>query len=91
MGRNKGKRGLTDLEKGGVLALKDISNLSNRQIADLQNIDEKAVRNVHRVASQAEKENRNPMDPLIHKTAHVPDSLGYSTIELHVRSILGPE
>ena len=58
---------LSDLQKGGVLAVKTNTNLSNRQIAKKQDCDEKSVRNVQRVASQAEKENRNPMDPLIHK------------------------
>ena len=66
MGRNQGNRDLTDLQKGGVLALKTYTNLSNRQTAKLQHCSEKSVRNVHRVAYEAEKENRDPMDPLIH-------------------------
>lgn len=67
MGRNSGDKDLSDLKKGGILALRQYSNLSNRKIAKLQNCDEKSVRNARRVASQAEKENRDPMNPLIHK------------------------
>lgn len=33
MGRNQGNRDLTDLQKGGVLALKVNINLFNRRIA----------------------------------------------------------
>lgn len=46
MGRNQGNRDLTDLQKGGVLALKTNTNLSNRQIAKTQNCNKKSVRNV---------------------------------------------
>lgn len=67
MGRNQGSHDLTDLQKGGVLALRANINLSNRRIAESQKCDEKSVRNVRRAASQAEKENRDPMDPLVHK------------------------
>lgn len=67
MGRNQGNRDLTNLQKGGVLALKANTNLSNRRIAESQKCDEKSVRNMRRAASQAEKENRDPMDPLVHK------------------------
>ena len=63
MGRNSGNKDLTDLQKGGVLALKENINLSNRQIAARENCNEKSVRNVRRVASDAEKENRDPKDP----------------------------
>ena len=48
MGRNQGNRDLSDLQKGGVLALKTNINLSNRQIAKTQNCNKKSVRNMQR-------------------------------------------
>lgn len=50
-----------------MLALRININLSNRRIAESQKCDKKLVRNIRRAASQAEKENRDPMDPLVHK------------------------
>lgn len=67
MGRNQGNRDLSDLQKGGVLALKINTNISNRQVAKMQSCSEKSVRNVQRTIFQAEKENHDPMDPLVHK------------------------
>lgn len=67
MRRNQGSHDLTNLQKGGVLALRANINLFNRRIAKSQKCDKKLVRNMRRAASQAEKENRDPIDPLVHK------------------------
>ena len=64
---NKGDKDLPDLRKGGILALSEHTDLSNRQIAKSQRYSEKTVQNLRRAASQAEKENRDPINLLIHK------------------------
>ena len=67
MGRNSGNKDPSDLKKGTVLTLNENTNLSNRQIAARENCNERTVRDVRRVASDAEKENRDPMSPSTYK------------------------
>ena len=83
MGRNSGNKDLSDLNKGAVLNLKENTNLFNRQIAARENCNERTVRDVQRVASDAEKENRDPMSPSTYNKDLVPDGLVYSVSGMH--------
>ena len=61
MGRTKGAKDLQLLKRGALIALKETSNLSNRELGDRYHCHEKTVRNTLKTASAAEKENIDPL------------------------------
>ncbi len=67
MGRIKGKKDLGGPKKGALIALSELDNVSNRQVARANNCDEKTVRNARKRASEAEKENLDPLSTEAHQ------------------------
>ncbi len=67
MGRIKGIKDLGGPKKGALIALSELDNVSNRQVARANNCDEKTVRNARKRASEAEKENLDPLSTEAHQ------------------------
>ena len=67
MPRNKGNIDLSAPKKGALMALSNLNNVSNRQVADVFHCDEKTVRNVKKRVSEAEKENIDPFSLEAHQ------------------------
>ncbi|KAF6227886.1 hypothetical protein HO133_007614 [Letharia lupina] len=67
MGRTKGKTDLSGPKKGVLVALSNLNNASNRQIAKAYKCDEKTVRNTKKRVSEAEKENIDPLSSEVHQ------------------------
>ena len=61
MGRTKGAKDLQLPKRGALIALKETSNLSNRELGDRYHCHEKTVRNTLKTASASEKENIDPL------------------------------
>ena len=61
MPKPPGSRSLNTAERGYILGLHEISNISNYEVASKANCDEGTVRNILKRASEAEKENINPL------------------------------
>lgn len=66
MGRTAGKKNLTEAKRGALIALKQTNNISNYQLANEYDCDEKSVRNVLQRAGEAEKENIDPFSSEAH-------------------------
>ena len=67
MGRIKGKKDLGGPKKGALIALSELDNVSHRQVVRANNCNEKTVRNARKRASEAEKENLDPLSTEAHQ------------------------
>ena len=67
MGRIKSKKDLGSPKKGALIALSELDNISNRQVARTNKCDKKTVRNTRKRASETKKENLDPLSTEAHQ------------------------